>query len=332
MTRRDFIAGLGSAAAWPLAGRAQQGDRVRRVGMLLARTESDQLQQPHVEAFRDGMAKLGWIEGRNLRIDLRFGGGDADSFRSFAADLVGLAPDAIVTASGAATTAVQQQTGTIPIVFIAVGDPVAGGIVKRIARPEGNTTGITNLFDSIAGKWVELLREAVPGVDRFGCIYNAQVVVPGTAGYGYLLAIEEAARALRVQAIRIPYRDATNLVHGIDAFAAEPNGGLIVVPPPPGDANRRTIHRLAAQHQLPNIYAGREFVAEGGLMSYGSNLVDLFRRASFYVDRLLRGARVSELPVEFPTGFKLVVNLKTARALGLTIPEVFLQRADEVIE
>ncbi len=282
--------------------------------------------------FRDGLARLGWTEDRNLKIDLRFGGGDPDRIRALAAELVSLAPDLIVTGFGSlpATRAVQQQTQTIPIVFTGVGDPVTNGLVKSIARPEGNITGVTNLFNSMGGQWLELLKEAAPRIERVALINNGQL--SSNDNYGGFDSIEEAARKLKVNAVRMPYRDGIDIVRGIDAFAADPNGALIVVPPVPTVANSEMIVRLAVQHRLPSIWPVIDLVVKGGLISYGSDPADLWRRAPFYVDRILRGAKVSELPVELPTKFQLVVNLKTAKAIGLTIPESFLLRADEVIE
>jgi putative ABC transport system substrate-binding protein len=326
--RRQFITLLGGAAAWPLATRAQQPERMRRIGVLTSGTERDQVSQAQVAALRDGLAKLGWVEARNLRIDLRFGGGDAEPIRAFAAELVSFAPEVIVSSGVEATLALQQRTQTIPIVITGVGDPVVNGIVKSLASPEGNTTGVTNLFSSLGGKWLELLKEAAPRVERVALIYNAQVI----PNVGFFPSIEEASRRLALTTIKTPYRDAVDLVHGVDAFASEPNGGLIVLPPRPADANRATILRLAAQHRIPAIYQDRAHAAEGGMMAYGSNTDDNFRRASYFVDRILRGAKVSELPVEFPTKFELVINLKTANAIGLTIPESLLLRADELIE
>jgi putative ABC transport system substrate-binding protein len=326
--RREFIAALG-AAAWPLVARAQQGERVRRIGVLTGGAENDQTNQANIAAFRDGLAKLGWAEDRNLRIDLRFGGGDADRFRAYAAELVSLAPEVVVTSSGAAARAMQQQTQTIPIVFTGAGSSVDTGLVKSLAHPEGNVTGIANLFSSIGGKWLELLKEAAPRVQRAAVIYNPQLLSDDS---GYISSIEAAARVLAVKAIKVPFSDAVDLVRAIDAFAAEPNGGLIVLPPAPIPANRGTILRLAAQHRLPTIHSLRSEAAEGGLMAYGSNQGDRFRRAASFVDRILRGAKVSELPVEYPTKFELVINVKTAKAIGLTIPESFLLRADDLIE
>jgi putative tryptophan/tyrosine transport system substrate-binding protein len=323
MRRREFIAGLGSAAAWPMVARAQQDGRVRWIGVLQTLgSENDQVQQTYLRSSRDALAELGWIEGRNLRTDVRFGAGEADRIRALAAELVSLNPEVIVTGGAPATIAVQQQTQNIPIVFLSVGDPVASGIVKNIARPEGNITGLTNLFPSIGGKWVELLKEVAPRIQRVGLLYNAQLNFSG-----YFPYIEEAARALTISAIRIPYRDAIEIIQNIDAFAAEPDSGLIVVPPSPAAANREIVLRLAVRHRLPTMC-----LAEGGLMSYGSSNVDLVQRAAYYVDRILRGAKVSELPVEFPTKFELVVNLKTAKTIELNLPESVLVRADEVIE
>ena len=319
--RREFVILLGGTAAWPLAARAQD-ERTRRVGLLMGDGSLVLISQ-----FRDGMARLGWVEGRNLQIDLRVAS-DVGRFRTYAAELVSFAPEVIVAITVAATRAVQQQTQTVPIVIAGVGDPVANGIVKSLARPEGNTTGITNLFASIGGKWLQLLKEVAPKVERVALIYNAQIA----RGNSYLSPIEETAGVLAVQAIRIGYRDAADLVHAIDAFGAQPNGGLIVVPPPPTPADREAILQLATKYRLPTIYQARPYVAEGGLMAYGVTRGQLMSRASYYVDRILRGAKVNELPVEYPTEFELVINLKTAKAIGLTIPESFLFRADEVIE
>jgi putative tryptophan/tyrosine transport system substrate-binding protein len=331
MRRREFIAGLGSAAAYPMVARAQQGERVRRVGVLVPGAE-DQAYQTRIDALLDGLAKLGWIEHRNLRVDVRFGGNNASRIRAYAMELARLASDAIVTQSVLVTREVQQQTSTIPIVITGAGD-VASGLVQNIARPEGNTTGITNLFWSIGSKWLELLKQAAPNVERVGYIYDTRVVSSrGRENCCYYSSIEEAAGKLAVKTINIPYRDTVDIAAAIAAFATEPNGGLIVSPPPPSAANREAIVRLAALRRLPAIYQDRSFVAEGGLMAYGSDIINNFRRASYFVDRILRGAKVSELPIEYPTKFETVINLKTAGALGLTIPETLLATADEVIQ
>jgi putative tryptophan/tyrosine transport system substrate-binding protein len=322
MRRRQFVAGLG-AAAWPLVARAQQSERVRRVGLL---TGLDQSYQAFAAAFREGLSKLGWVEGHNLTTELRFGAANADAIRVYAAELVGLAPDVIVTTTVPATRAVQQQTRTIPIVFVAVGDPVDNEIVKNIARPEANATGVTNLFASFGGKWMALLKEAAPRVERVALVYNPQFEF----SFGSLFpSIEGAARALDIQTVRIPYRNAGDIVGAIDAFAAAPNGGATLLPPPPPPVSREAFYRLAIQYRLPTI---SPTASEGSLVAYGPNVVDLYGHASSYVDRILRGAKVNELPVAFPTRFQLVINLKTAKALGLTIPETLLATADEVIQ
>jgi ABC-type uncharacterized transport system substrate-binding protein len=325
--RRSFLTLLGgAAAAWPAAAGAQQDGRLRQVGVLTGGTEDNSDTRAQLAALRDGLAKLGWIEGRNLRINPRFSGTDPDRMRPYAVELVSLAPDVILASSRPATTAVQDQTKTIPIVFTAGNDPVTEGLVQNIARPEGNTTGFTSFVDSISGKWLELLKEAAPPITRVALVFN-----PQTVNAGYFRPIEEAAPRLGVQAIKIPVRDPLETVRALDAFAAEPNGGLLVVPVLPNDSYQM-LHRVAAQHRLPDIHSNRNRVAEGGLMTYAADSLDRYRRAATYVDRLLRGAKVSELPVQFPTKFELVINLKTAKAIGLTIPEAFLLRADEVIE
>jgi putative ABC transport system substrate-binding protein len=324
--RRDFVTLLGgAAAAWPLAARAQQGERVRRIGVLAGQTDDDLDTRAQLAALREGLAKLGWVEGRNLRIDLRFTVNDPDRLRAYAVELVSLAPEVIVASGGATTRAAQEQTPTIPIVFTAGNDPVTNGLLQNTSRPEGNATGFTSTVDSLIGKWLELLKEAAPHITRAALVFN-----PQTVNVGYLRSVE-AAPLPGVQALKTPVRDPLEMVRAIDAFAAEPNGGLLVVPVLPEDSFQM-LHRLAAQHRLPAIHSNRRYVAAGGLMCYAADLTDNYRRAATYVDRLLRGAKVSELPVQFPTKFELVVNLKTAKAIGLTIPEALLLRADEVIE
>jgi putative ABC transport system substrate-binding protein len=329
MRRREFITLLiGASAAWPLAARAQQDGRVRRVGVLLSGTERDAAIQLRATFLRQGLQQHGWIEGRNLRLDIRFEGSDLARMQGYSQELVSLAPDAIVTSGAAQTRALQQRTQTIPIVFVSVGDPVASRVVGSIARPEGNTTGFTNLFPSIAGKWLELLKEAAPRVARAALIFNPDLPVTEN----YLASIDAAAKAMAVQAIRTPVRNSADIERAINAFATEPNGGLIQVPPPLVEAHRELLVQRARQYRLPMVAYDRTSVVEGSLMSYGPNVVELYRSAASYVDRILRGAKVSELPVQFPTKFELVVNLKIAKAIGLTIPEAFLLRADEVIE
>jgi putative ABC transport system substrate-binding protein len=325
--RRVFITLLGgAAAAWPLAARAQQGEKVRRIGVLANSSEDNSNTRANLTALREGLAKLGWIEGRNLRIDQRFTLSDPARMRTYAVELVGLAPDAIIATSRPVTTAVQEQTKSIPIVFTAGSDPVSNGLLQNIARPEGNTTGFTSAVDSLSGKWLELLKAAAPHITRVALVFN-----PQTVNVGYFRPIEAAAPLLGVQAIKTPVRDPLELVRAIDAFAAEPNGGLLVVPVLPEDSYQM-FHRVAAQHRLPAIHYTRGKVVDGGLMTYATDFPDIHRRAAAYVDSILRGTKVSELPVQSPTKFELVVNLKTAKALGLTIPEGFLLQADELIE
>jgi putative ABC transport system substrate-binding protein len=326
--RREFITLLGgAAAAWPLLARAQQGDRVRRIGALLFGSEKDPVVQASLAALRQRLQQLGWIEGRNLWLDVRFNAADPARMRQNAQELVSLAPDVIVVGTAAGTKAVQERTQTIPIVFVAVGDPVASGIVRSIARPEGNTTGVTNLFSSIAGKWLALLKEAAPHLTRFGLIFNPEFPVTNI----YLNAVDMAAATLAVKAIRTPVSSATEIERAIEAFATEPNGGLIVIPPPFIDADRELILRLATRHRLPTMWTSRDYGA-GSLMSYGSDVAYLYGSAASYIDGILHGANPGDLPVQFPTKFNLVINLKTAKALGLSIPLDLLARADEVIE
>jgi putative ABC transport system substrate-binding protein len=328
MRRRSFLTLLGTAAAaWAPEARAQQDGRVRRVGILVGGSELDPLAKSYRVAFQETLAKVGWIEGRNLRTDIRFALGEPERIRSHAMELVSLAPEVIVTTNGAATKAVQRQTQTIPIVFTASGDPVSNGIVQNMARPEGNTTGLPNAFDSIGGKWLELLKEAAPHVQRVALVFQ-----PETLLAGYVPPIEAAAPLLGVQTVRIPVGNPLEIVRAIDAFAAQPNGGLLAVPIPPIGTSLELMLRVVEQHRLPAIYPNRLNVIAGGLMTYTADFANLYRGAAAYVDRLLRGAKVSELPVQFPTRYELVVNLKTAKAIGLTIPESFLLRADEIIE
>jgi putative ABC transport system substrate-binding protein len=328
MRRRDFITLLGgAAAAWPLAASAQ-GERMRRIAILHGAAENDRDQQASLSAFREGLAALGWIEGRNLRTELRFGVGDPDRIRAFAAELAGLAPDVIFAVGGAPTGALEQQTRTIPIIFRGP-DPLGAGLVRNIASPEGNITGFSVFEPAIVGKWLELLKQAAPRLRRVAIIFNPETTLTASR---YLSPIEVAASSLGVPAVSTPVRNTIEIVHAIDAFAAEPNGGLLLLPPPPNTSARNLILQLTEQHKLPAIYPSRDDAAAGGLLAYATDLVDLDRRAASYVDRLLRGAKISELPVQFPTKFELVVNLKAAKAIGLTIPESLLLRADQVVD
>jgi len=329
MNRREFITALSgvAAVAQPLTSYAQQDGRLRQVGLLDIQDEADPIVQERWDVLREALAKLGWIEGRNVRFEVRFSDGNLDRTRTHADELVRLAPDLIVVVSGPAARVLLQRTQTIPIVFTNVGDPVAFGLLRNIARPEGNATGITNLYQSLGGKWLELLKEAAPGLIRVALIYEAGIV-----NDQYFGVIDTAARALGVKAIRTPYRNDAELERAINILAEEPNAGLLMIPPPPSPSSRKLIYRLAVKHRLPTIYASKHLVAEGFLMGYGANAFASSRVAASYIDRILRGAKISELPVQFPTKFELVINLKTAAAIGLTVPESLLFRADEVIE
>jgi putative ABC transport system substrate-binding protein len=275
------------------------------------------------------LPKLGWIEGRNLRLDIRGGNYRTDRYRTFAAELVNLRPDVIVTTGTPATTAVQQLTQTIPIVFGVLGDPLVTGLVKSVARPEGNTTGVSAAFLSLGQKWVQLLKEAAPSIERVADLYNP-ALVPQVGRYW--TSIEEAAHALAIQAISIPYSNAADIERAIDAFAAVPNGSLIFEATGFVGDDHQLFLRLAKKHRLPAIYPARNFVADGGLMSYSSNQDEWVRRLSSHVDRILRGTKPGDLPVEYPTRFDLVINLKAAEAIGVAVPQSMLLRADEVIE
>ena len=317
---------LGGAATWPIAARAQQGERVRRIGWLIDRDENDVAVRAFKTALRDALAKVGWIEGRNLRIDARYGARDPNLIRDLAAELIGLAPEVIITNGGVTTRHLQQLTRTIPIVFTAGPEPVDAGLVRNIARPEGNTTGFPTFEPAIGSKWLELLKGAAPSLVRASIVLNPESNAQSVGD------IEAVASTLNIQAIKTPVRNSLDAVRAIDAFAVQPNGGLVVMPPPPNLAIREAILELAAQHRLPLIAGYREMAAAGGLMSYGRIFGDEFRGAASYVDRLLRGGKVNELPVQFPTRYELVINLKTAKALRLTVPDTLLARADEVIE
>jgi putative ABC transport system substrate-binding protein len=329
MRRREFITLLGgAAAAWPLAAPAQQNNQVRRVGWLVGGFESDIYQKIRT-VLVESLAKLDWVEGRNLKIDLRYGASDQNRIGSFAAELVALAPDVIIASQAVAARALQQRTQTIPIVSTG-GDLVTNGFVKSIARPEGNITGFATNEPVIAGKWLELLKEAAPSLARVAVVFNPELVGLG-AGPRYISLIEMAATTMGLRTVAIPFRDAIELVRAVDSFAAEPNGGLIKLPPL--TIFDETIFKLAVQHRLPAIYPFQSDVAAGGLISYGpAAILDVYPRVASYIDRLLRGAKISDLPVQFPTKYELVINLKTARAMGLTVPEAFLLRADELIQ
>jgi putative tryptophan/tyrosine transport system substrate-binding protein len=327
--RRDLIAGLASAAAWPLAARAQQGNRVRRIGMLMALDENDPVAKRQTSALTQALADLGWTDGRNVRVDLRRLGGDINRIESLVQELVGLQPDIILTGnSAAATVAVQRETRTIPIVFVNVGDPVARSIVAQLDRPGGNVTGFASYEASLGGKWLELLSEIAPGLKRAAIMFN-----PDTVGVSpFMPSLETAARSLNVVPIMVPVHSDAEIETAIIALGREPGDGLVVIPDIFTLAHRAPIILAAARNNVAALYWLSEFARDGGLLSYGADQVDTFRRAATYVDRILRGTKLAELPVQFPTKFEMVVNLKTAKSLGLTVPQSILLRADEVIE
>ena len=329
MRRRDFIKGIaGSATAWPLVARAT--DRLHRIGVLMGYSEGDLEAQSYIVAFREGLRTLGWTEGRDILIDIRSATpADVESMQRFAKELVALRPDVILSQTTPTTAALLQQTRTIPIVFALVSDPVGSGFVASYRRPGGNVTGFDVSEPTQAGKWVELLKEITPRVARMAMLYN-----PESATYAefWLNPFRAAGAALAVETISAPVRNESELDSVIAAQAREPNSGLVVMPDSFLIAHRLETISLAARYRLPAIYPYRLFAEVGGLLSYGVEQTDNFRRAAIYVDRILKGEKPSELPVQAPVKFELVVNLKTAKALGLTIPGTFLQRADEVIE
>ena len=331
MRRREFIALLGgAAAAWPLTARAQQGERVRRIGIILPAAAADDPEwQVRLAAFHQGLALLGWTIGRNVRIETRWATTDAAEIRRHAAELVALAPDVIL-ASGTSTVGpLLQATRTVPIVFPTVGDPVGAGFVDSLARPGGNATGFMSYEYSLSGKWLELLKQIAPGVTRVAVLRDAATSI-GPVQFGVIQAV---APALRVEVNPINMRrDAGEIERAIAAFAGSPNGGLILTPSALAAVHRDLIVTLAARHKLPAVYFQRYFVTVGGLISYGSDVVDQYRRAAGYVDRILKGEKPADLPVQAPTRYDLVINLKTAKALLLDVPPTLLARADEVIE
>jgi putative ABC transport system substrate-binding protein len=328
MRRRDFIKVLGSGAvAWPLAARAQQPDRMRRIGAL-AGIEDDAEGQARFSAFQQGLQQLGWTDGRNVRIDYRFGGGDADSIRKHAVELAALAPDVILAAGAAAVGPMLQAARNVPIVFVIVPDPVGAGFVESLSRPGGNATGFINFEYSIGAKWLEILKQVAPGVTRAAVLRDPFI----TAGTGQFGAIQSTAPSLGVEATPVNVRDASEIERAVVAFARSSNGGLIVTGSALAVVHRNLIITLAARHKLPAVYFERNFVASGGLISYGPDYLDQFRRAAGYIDRILKGEKPADLPVQAPTKYKLVINLKTAKAAGLTMPSTLLATADEVIE
>jgi putative ABC transport system substrate-binding protein len=328
LKRREFITLLGgAAAAWPLAARTQQADQVRRIGVLIG-VARDNEGQARVTAFRETLQALGWTEGRNVQFDERWSGGDAPLMQRHAKELVGGKPDVILVATNPALAAVRQETSTVPIVFAQVADPVGAGFAASAARPGGNITGFTHIEYAVLGKWLELLKEIAPHLTRIAVLGNpTDYVWPN-----FLRTVADVPPSLGFQVIPTGIRSAEEIEDVIDSFAREPNGGVVNLPTPTNFVNRALIRRLAIRHRLPVAYHLRFFTAEGGLMSYGVNNIDLFRRAASYVDRVLKGENPGDLPVQFPTKYELVINLKTAAAIGLDVPPTLLARADEVIE
>jgi putative ABC transport system substrate-binding protein len=329
MKRREFITLLGSGAlAWPLAARAQQRERMRRIGVLMNLAADDAEGQARLAAFLQGLQEAGWAVGHNVRVDLRWGAGDADHFRKQAAELVALPLDVVLASGIPAATPLLQATRTVPIVFAQVVDPVGAGLVASLARPGGNATGFTSPEYGFAGKWVELIKEIAPGVTRVAVLRDAAT----SSGIGMLGAIQLAASSFGMELTPVGANDSGEIERGVTAFARASNGGLIVTGNSLTMVHRQLIITLAARHRLPAVYALRLFVNDGGLISYGSDTIDPYRRAAGYVDRILKGEKPADLPVQQPTKFELIINLKTAKALGLDLPPTLLSRADEVIE
>jgi putative tryptophan/tyrosine transport system substrate-binding protein len=330
LKRRNLITLLaGAAASWPLAARAQQSDRVRRIGVLMSMVDSDPRGMEFITVFAQGLAELGWTVGRNVRIEYRWGAGDLDRFRRYAAELVALSPDVVLATAGSIVGAFQQVSRTVPIVFVTTIDPVGGGWVESLSRPGSNATGFAAFEFSMSGKWLELLKEIAPWVRRVAVIRDPSV----PAGSGGFAAIQAVAPSFGVELTPVGVRTTDEIERGITAFARSANGGLIAAGPASSvERHRDLIIALAAKHRLPAVYGPRFFVTGGGLISYGADPVDQYRRAAGYVDRILRGEKPADLPVQNPTKYELVINLKTAKALGLEVPATLLARADEVIE
>ena len=328
MKRRTFIAGLSSAAAWAVAARAQQRERVRRIGVLMGFAADDPGAQRRVGALLQGLQELGWSLGRNVQIDYRWNAANIENSRPYAAELIALAPDVVVTSQGTLVGILQRAGGNVPIVFVGIIDPVAGGRVESLARPGGNATGFTSVEYGISGKWLALLKEIAPQVARVAIIRD----INGPGGPGQYGALQLAAPSFGMELRPVGVDNPGEIERSIAAFAGGPNGGLIVVMSARAIAQRDLITSLAARYRLPAVYADRSFVNSGGLMSYGVDFLDQWRLAAGYVDRILKGEKPADLPVQQPTKYEFVINLKTAKALGLTIPETLLATADEVIQ
>ncbi|SHK98634.1 putative ABC transport system substrate-binding protein [Bradyrhizobium lablabi] len=326
--RRTFIAAVGGAAAWPLAARAQQAGAMRRVGVLMV--ESDPVGQLHLKLFVQKLQELGWTDGRNIHIEVRLTGTDAERIQKFAKELVAWQPDVIATNSTPGTAAVQRETRMIPTVFVVVSDPVGEGFVASLARPGGNITGFINYEASIAGKWVDLLKEIDPRLVRAAGLFNPDAA-PGGGSF-FLRPFEAAARSLAITPLATPVRSDADIEAAIAALSSEPGGGLVMMADSFMGSHRARLIEQAARHKVLAVYPFRSASADGGLLSYGPDFSDLYLQQGLYVDRILRGAKPNELPVQVPTKFELVVNLRTAKALGLELPATLLGRADEVIE
>jgi ABC-type uncharacterized transport system substrate-binding protein len=326
MKRREFIILLSCAVAWPLAARAQQPDRMRRVGVLMGISD-DPEGQARVTVFRQALAALNWTEGRNVQFIYRWSGGDVAQARPFVKELLDLRSDVILANSTPVAVAVRDITRTTPTVFVQVSDPVTAGVVQSLERPGGNLTGFTSFESSIANKWLELAKYVAPNISRIAYLFN-----PNTAPLFYAKAVDAAARLLSIKPFAAAVRNADEVEREIEQFAREPDGALLVLPDLFTATNRQSIIALTAQHRLPAVYPARYFVASGGLISYGIEILETYRQAASYVDRILKGENPAQLPVQAPTKYELVINLKTARALGLTVPPTLLARADEVIE
>ena len=327
MRRRKFLGLVGGAASWPVVALAQQPEPMRRIGVLVGLAENDPEMKERLAGFRQGLEKLGWSEGRNVRIDYRFAPAGTRA-HLLARELVALQPDVILAQSTPATAALKPETSTIPIVFAGVADPIGSGFVASLARPSGNLTGLLQYEEGITGKWLAMLKEIAPNLTRAALLAN-----PRTAAFDYFLrSAKTLAPSLAIEVVPMPIENANDIERSIEGFAREPNGGLVLPPDTTTVIHRDLIIPLAARHRLPAVYAIRVFVAAGGLMYYGTDFVELYRQAASYVDRILRGAKAADLPVQLPTKFETVVNLKAAKALGLTVPQGLLVAADEVIE
>jgi putative tryptophan/tyrosine transport system substrate-binding protein len=331
LMRREFITLVGGAATWPLAARAQQSNGVRRVGVLMDRVATDTTRQSSLTAFIQGLRQWGWIEGQNLRIDVRWSAGDAALARTYAAQLIGLMPDVILASTTINLTVIREATSTVPVVFVQVSDPIAQGFVASMKRPGGNLTGFSFYEFSISGKWLSLLKEVAPGLSRGAVMFDPD----GSPQSNFFMqAIEAAAPSLGVQVIAAPVRAIADIEPALASFARQPNGGLMLTTNAFADLRNKLIADLAIRYRLPSIGAAPEFAKEGGLMAYGAaiDVAGQFRQAASYVDRILKGEKPGDLPVQGPTQYRFVINLKTAKALGLTVPQTLLVAADEVIE